>query len=173
MIDPFQSGHCFAEFHRRRPHTLRRSTIIALLIIVFFRPLAAQDKLLPVFQFNHLSNADGLPGNEIRSNVVRDRQGFIWFGTVNGLVRYDGYSCKVYRTFRGPHDALVLYFDSKGRLWVGTYGSGVSLYNPMKDRFVDFLPRQNDSLWLQTGHINSIVSVNATCTIDVEFTRSI
>lgn len=61
-------------------------------------PLSAQERLLPVFHFYRLSTADGLPTTEIRSSVGSDRNGFIWIGTVNGLARYDGYSCKVYCT---------------------------------------------------------------------------
>jgi ligand-binding sensor domain-containing protein len=130
--------------------------IAVLLLLSSLQPLAAQQKLLPVFDFRRLSTSEGLPNNEIRSNIIRDRQSLIWFGTVNGLVRYDGCTCKVYRTFRGPHDAIVLYLDTKWRLWIGTYGSGLSLYDPMKDRFVDFLQRQNDTSWLHVGHINCI-----------------
>lgn len=135
---------------------LRFGALVLAFLVLRYHPLSAQEKLLPVFKFNRLTTANGLPTNEIRSNVVRDRQGFIWFGTENGLVRYDGYTCKVYRTFKTPSDALVLYFDTKGRFWIGTYGSGLSLYDPLNDRFVNFLPRQDDSSWLQARHIYSI-----------------
>ena len=114
-------------------------------------PISAQDKLLPVFHFNHLTTADGLPSNEIRSNVVTDRQGFIWIGTVLGLARYDGYSCKVYRHIPGdPHSLssdgiMSLALDRRGFLWVGTWDTGLSLYDAPNDRFVNFLPRGKDS----------------------------
>ena len=66
--------------------------------------LSAQEKLLPIYHFNRLTTADGLPSNQIRSNVIRDRSGFIWFGTLEGLVRYVGQSCKVYNNRTGdPH----------------------------------------------------------------------
>jgi signal transduction histidine kinase/DNA-binding response OmpR family regulator/ligand-binding sensor domain-containing protein len=138
-----------------------RHTYVALvLLLLCFHTLVAQEKLLPVFHFNHLTTAEGLPTNHVRSNVVRDRQGFIWVGTVTGLARFDGYSCKVYRNRPGdPHslssDAVVaLHVDAKGRLWIGTYASGLSLYDAMNDRFVNFLPRRGDSSWLQAKNIS-------------------
>ncbi len=119
-------------------------------LMVFHQLLSAQDKLLPVFHFNRLTTGDGLPTNEIRSNIVTDRQGFVWIGTVNGLARYDGYTCKVYRNIRDdPHSIssngiMSLLVDSRGLLWVGTFDTGLSLYDAANDRFVNFLPRAKD-----------------------------
>jgi len=138
------------------PRVFRSGALVLAFLVLSFHPLFAQEKLLPVFDFRRVTVADGLPSNEIRSNVVRDRQGFIWVGTESGLARYDGYTCRVYREFSSPNNALVLYVDTRGRLWIGTYGSGLSLYDPTNDRFLNFLPRPNDSSWIQAGHIVSI-----------------
>jgi ligand-binding sensor domain-containing protein len=110
----------------------RLATRVVLLgtALLLCSALSAQEQLLPVFHFNRLTTADGLPSNEIRSNVVRDRQGFIWFGTENGLARYDGYICKVYRLFSSSNSVMTLHVDTKGRLWIGAYASGLSLYDP-------------------------------------------
>ncbi len=151
-------------------HACRKFGVESLALALLFlrcRPLAAQDKLLPVFHFNRLTTADGFPSNEMRSNVVRDPQGFIWVGTVDGLVRYDGYSCKVYRNQPGnPHSlssnsVITLHVDRKGRLWVGTSATGLSLYDPSKDRFVNFLPRRADSLWFQGHYVGYIMEDGA------------
>ena len=137
---------------------------VTLLILAFASQLlSAQEKLHPVYHFNRLTIADGLPSNQIRSNVIRDRSGFIWFGTLEGLVRYDGQSCKVYSNRTGdPHSlssnvVISLYEDTKGRLWVGTYATGISLYDHMRDRFVNFLPRRNDSLWFPGHYVASFM----------------
>jgi hypothetical protein len=84
-------------YNSRAPSVAWRRTLFILLTIAGSRPLVAQDRLLPVIHFNRLTTADGLRSNQIRSNVVRDRQGFIWVSTENGLTRYDWYTCKVYR----------------------------------------------------------------------------
>ena len=58
-------------------------------------PLAAQDRVA----FRHLTIADGLSQNAV-SAIVQDRRGFMWFGTKDGLNRYDGYTFIVTNTTR-------------------------------------------------------------------------
>ena len=135
--------------------TLWASVILLGLAVHLCSPLFAQDQLLPVFHFQHLSTDDGLSTNEIRSPVVRDGKGFFWIGTYNGLERYDGYSFKDYRKIPGDPYSLSsnavwsLLVDRKQRLWVGTFETGLSLYDPNRDRFLNFLPRLGDSSWYQ------------------------
>ena len=100
---------------------------VPLLMLAFAcQLLPAQEKLLPVFHFNHLSTASGLPTDEIPSNVVRDAQGFVWVGTKDGLVRFDGHSCEVYRNNRpepgklSSSHIMALHADRRGFLWFGT-----------------------------------------------------
>ncbi len=134
-----------------------------LLIIAFSRQLAAQDKLLQVFHFNRLSMADGLPTDGIRARVVRDRKGFVWIGTVNGLERYDGYTVKDYRNVPGDpgslpaNSVMCLLVDRTGRLWVGTTESGLCLYDPSRDRFLNFLNRSDDSFGQRLRYIHAIL----------------
>ena len=45
-------------------------------------------------RFNHLTSEDGLSNNRVLS-VIRDSKGFMWFGTLDGLNRYDGYEFRV------------------------------------------------------------------------------
>jgi len=78
----------------------------------------------------------------MRSRVVRDDNGFVWLGTVNGLERYDGNSFKDYRN--NPDDPsslssntiMSLLVDRKQRLWVGTFETGLSLFDAGRDRFL-------------------------------------
>ncbi len=90
--------------HRQSRIGASAMRVVPLLIRAFAcELLPAQEKLLPVLHFNHLTTADGLPSNEMRSPVVRDHSGYVWVGTENGLARYDGYGCKVYRN--DPNDS--------------------------------------------------------------------
>ena len=65
----------------------------------------------------------------------------MWFGTNDGLNRYDGYNFNCYRhDEENPHSIglgriSVLFVDKKGRLWVGTDQGGLSLYNPYLEQF--------------------------------------
>lgn len=55
------------------------------------------------FTFKHVDVFNNLPNSRTLS-IIKDKQGFMWLGTVSGLVRYDGYRLKVYL-----HDSMILY----------------------------------------------------------------
>jgi len=70
------------------------------------------------------TNADGLAGDGVNT-IVQDRQGNLWFGTDNGLSRFDGTNWVSYRQGNGSHDligkrVLALHVDRLDVLWVGT-----------------------------------------------------
>ncbi len=91
-------------------------------------------------KFQHLTPKDGLSHDNVTA-ILQDRRGFMWFGTEDGLNRYDGYSFKVYKhnprdSTTIPHNNVAdLYEDTRGRLWVATYG-GLVIYDPVRDAFV-------------------------------------
>lgn len=91
-------------------------------------------------QFDHLGSEDGLSQVSV-SAILQDRQGFLWFGTSDGLNRYDGYEFEIF--YHDPDDPgslshrriRALYEDPQGRLWVGTDGGGLDLMDPEVGRF--------------------------------------
>jgi ligand-binding sensor domain-containing protein len=90
--------------------------------------------------FNHLTVEHGLSNNSILS-IAQDRQGFMWYGTNNGLNRYDGHRFRVYKMNREDSSSisndniLSLFSDASGTLWIGT-SNGLNKYVPEKDAFV-------------------------------------
>jgi signal transduction histidine kinase/ligand-binding sensor domain-containing protein len=94
-------------------------------------------------RFEHLTSEDGLSSNRVLS-VVRDSKGFMWFGTFDGLSRYDGYEFKVFRHDPGNADSLSanmvvrLCEDRDGFLWVGTNGGGLNRYDPRTEQFTHY-----------------------------------
>ncbi|HRH37101.1 MAG TPA: two-component regulator propeller domain-containing protein [Flavobacteriales bacterium] len=92
-----------------------------------------------VLAFRSLTIQDGLSQGMV-SAIIQDRHGFMWFGTKDGLDRYDGYTFKVYR--HDPQDStslrdnhiLSLLEDRAGRLWVGT-NKGLDLFDPTTESF--------------------------------------
>ncbi len=91
--------------------------------------------------FEYLSIEQGLPSNSVNC-VYQDRKGFIWLGTNNGLVRYDGYECKVYRHDPKNNNSIssdaVVFFaseDSAGNFWVGTLRGGLNKFDRYTNRF--------------------------------------
>lgn len=77
-------------------------------------------------------------------SVAKDQQGFLWFGTAEGLKRYDGYQFISFQHEANQPNSLsnnnvgVMLNDSKNRLWVGTWGGGLNLYQPESQTFQKF-----------------------------------
>jgi ligand-binding sensor domain-containing protein/AraC-like DNA-binding protein len=99
---------------------------------------------------------DGLPQNSV-SAMIRTRQGYTWFGTRSGLVRFDGIRFRVYNRWNTPglknDRILCLYEDKSGALWVGTDGGGISRLQEGKWS-VYYTPRQglaNNTIRAITG----------------------
>ncbi|TGE21118.1 sensor histidine kinase [Hymenobacter metallicola] len=112
-------------------------------------PVVAPAQPSAALTFHTLTAAQGLSENSVYS-IVQDKQGFLWFGTQDGLSRYDGVEFRVFRN--DPQRAgslssnfiLSLAEDQQGQLWVGTGGGGLCRYNPVTGRFRTFEYEQND-----------------------------
>lgn len=92
----------------------------ALMTVALGAPRAAGEAP----RFTRLSVEDGLSQSSVQQ-ILQDRKGFLWFGTQEGLNRYDGYRFTVHRAreqpgFLGDHDITALIQDARGDLWVGT-----------------------------------------------------
>ena len=91
----------------------------------------------------HLTTNEGLGNNSIRY-IYQDKKGFIWFATLNGLSRYDGYSFITFRPELGSKISLTdhritnLEEDKNGFLWINTSAELFSCFDLKKDCFVDF-----------------------------------
>lgn len=94
------------------------------------------------------SVAEGLPSSEVYE-VFEDSHGFLWFGTDNGVVRFDGFELEKLSIDRGLTDPVVFGFleDKKGRIWFRTYSGRLCYYlkgaihpYPFNDKLVTILP---------------------------------
>ncbi len=105
---------------------------------------------------------DGLPTNAVRC-IVQDKQGFIWFGTDNGLCRYDGYEVQTFLIPQNKFDQFVcaLYVTDEGLL-VGT-ARGAYLFSFRTEQFTQlsdkittqvgsFSQDGDGNIWIATGH---------------------
>ena len=92
--------------------------------------------------FEKITAENGLSNNMILC-IIQDKKGFMWFGTHNGLNRFDGYQIKIYRSIQGDTTTLIdeyvhsLYEDSEGILWAATV-NGLNRYERELDRFAQF-----------------------------------
>ena len=118
-----------------------RRSVWLVLLLSYFLPgtLPAGHKV----KFSHLTLEDGLPEMGVWT-LLQDRLGFMWFGTSNGLTRYDGYS---FETFKPDPDdpasiggrlVTALTEDREGNLWVGTRRGGINRLDRSSGRFERF-----------------------------------
>jgi len=102
--------------------------------------------------FNSITTETGLPESQIVS-FTQDKYGYLWFGTQNGLVRYDGFKLKHYPfKDREGNDIDVcsinsLYEDSQGTLWAIVLESGIYTYNVRTDAFERMIIENESELY--------------------------
>lgn len=130
--------------------------LLAIVGMMFHVLVNSQD-----IRFEHIRVEEGLSDLTVRC-IIQDHVGYMWFGTNNGLNRYDGreivkfsFSPNDPHTLRG-NIIYCLYEDTRGNLWVGTWGGGLSLYNRETDTFLTF--QHDDSNPGSIGH-NDIWSI--------------
>ncbi len=100
-------------------------------------------------KFIHIGIGNGLSSNLV-NKIYKDSRGFMWFGTWNGLDRYDGYRITEYRHDNSDPESISanaifsIAEDSEGNIWVGT-NYGISRYNREAGTFTTFLHDPEDS----------------------------
>lgn len=118
----------------------KKECLLIAMLLVSNLLASANDYIL-----DKITSANGLPQNYVRS-IIQDSKGFMWFTTYDGIVRYDGYSFKVYRRHdNGLGTGLILCVteDQKGDIWLGTENDGMYRYSVDTDYFTrisSFLP---------------------------------
>lgn len=136
--------------------------IIVFLFITFLltmtdASLADRDDV----RFEELSLEEGL-SQTIVECITQDQRGFMWFGTEDGLNRYDGYTFSVLRHDPENTNSLVynhilsLSVDSKGFIWIGTFDSGLDMFDPYSENFTHYRFDQDDPESLSNDHVISI-----------------
>jgi ligand-binding sensor domain-containing protein len=115
------------------------STIWLFLLIIIHH---AHSQLKPIedLKFENYSPRNGLPSDYIET-ITQDKYGFIWLGTPNGLIRYDGITFKTYRhnntdSLSLPdNDAKSIVADETGKVWLATR-NGLFYFNYSTDNFI-------------------------------------
>ena len=117
---------------------------IILLSCIFF----SQKVFAEQYKVEKIDAEGGFPSNLVYK-IYQDSKGFIWFGTMYGLYRYDGVNYISHRynpfdsTSIGNDDVISIFEDSKGYLWFGTFLGGVSRYDAKTSSFIRFIHKEN------------------------------
>ncbi|MDB5248330.1 MAG: signal transduction histidine kinase [Segetibacter sp.] len=91
------------------------------------------------YYFRHYKVENGLSNNMVTA-VLQDKKGFVWFGTKDGLNRFDGYNFKVFRNEQnnpksiGANFIHCIYESADSNIWVGTY-KGLYRYDELTESF--------------------------------------
>ncbi len=112
-----------------------------------------------VLRFDHINIEQGLSQSSVRV-IFQDSIGFLWFGTEDGLNRYDGYN---FKTFKPDPDIInslsdrwitAIVEDKEGYLWIGTRQGGLNRYDPRIEQFTLFHHDKENPSSISDDHIN-------------------
>lgn len=118
------------------------TTLLTFFIIVFTSTLLYAVSDNEQISFSSITTKDGLSQNDVNC-ILQDNQGFMWFGTYDGLNRYDGYEFISYRyktdSNKGLNSNLIhsIAEDKQHNIWVGTDDRGLSMIRQADEVTID------------------------------------
>ncbi|MFO7447119.1 MAG: two-component regulator propeller domain-containing protein [Ignavibacteriaceae bacterium] len=128
-----------------------------MIVLFGYGNLSARDVKI---EFTHFTSEDGLSLNSV-TQILQDRTGFLWFGTYNGLNRYDGYDYKIFLPDpKNPnsisnHSISALCEDKEGYIWVGTL-DGLNRYDWKTEEFRIYRNDPNDLRSISSSGVYSV-----------------
>lgn len=135
-------------FRRRKTERLdllkKKLALLLVLLIIGCTEAIAQKYNIKTYSVN-----DGLPSSQVYDIHVDDN-GYAWFATAYGLVKFDGYNFETFNKSHGLRDELLydIFEDSNSDLWVSSETGGVGLFSSGKFNYLSELDRL-DTLTVQ------------------------
>lgn len=124
---------------RHELENMKKLLTLGLILFVCARAFSADARRQNAYYFRSFEVEDGLSQNMVYS-IIQDREGFMWFGTQDGLNRYDGNTFKIYKKNGdkpgriGSNGIFSMVQDCNGIIWIGT-ADGVYAYDPLYESF--------------------------------------
>jgi ligand-binding sensor domain-containing protein len=138
----------------------RAPALLAAFLVVMSTACSAAARLEAVV-FERISIEEGL-SQSIVECILQDSRGFMWFGTQDGLNKYDGYRFTVLK--QNPKDpnsltgnwVLSLCEDRTGLIWIGMFNGGLNSYDPATGRFTRYRASPGDASSLSHDLVRTI-----------------
>ncbi|MTI66174.1 MAG: histidine kinase [Firmicutes bacterium] len=134
---------------------------IILAIIIFLSPIKVYADNHSI-RFNNITVEEGLSQGSV-FEILQDNKGYLWFGTYDGLNKYDGYEFKTYKNTPFDEETLtnngvtVIHEGSNNNLWIGTY-NGLNKYSYKTDSFTQYRHDKEDNNSISSDVINEILT---------------
>lgn len=149
--------------------------ILSLMLIVFLLSFTlfsqTEDSIEPSenITFEHIDKINGLSNNSVTC-ILQDSKGFMWFGTKDGLNKYDGYKFTIFKHDDNDKNSirhnviLAIYEDSSNNIWIGTRDKftkskikgSLNKYTHETEKFVTFVNNHSDPTSLSSGFVSAI-----------------
>ncbi len=119
---------------------LTKKTLGSICWILWISATFAQTS---TYKFERLSIKDGLSHSNVYT-IIQDKSGYMWFGTQDGLNKYDGYEFTIYRHEPSNPNSLStgnfgkIFQDTSGIFWFGTFGGGIDKFDPKTNKFTNY-----------------------------------
>ncbi len=126
-------------------------------VILFFSFVAFSQN----YKFEKVGTRAGLSHSNI-SCILQDSRGFMWFGTRDGLNKYDGYRFTVFKndaddtTTLAHNTVMDIVEDEQGDIWIATWGGGLNKYDREGNYFVRYTHSESDTNSLSDNLLYSI-----------------
>lgn len=133
---------------------LLRQALMVLGFVLLLQPLQMRAALQNI-EFTSLNNRDGLSNSQVNA-ILKDKTGYVWFGTQSGLNRFDGFRMKTFLYSATNQTSLAnnyvdeLQEDNEGKIWVHT-SVGYCVYDPTTEQF-----DRKPEVWLKTINVEGV-----------------
>ena len=152
IINGEVSGISISKYFASPKHLL----FIVISLLAYYQSFAQYKFTNPII----IDKNNGLSSNCI-TTITKDSAGFLWFGTDNGLCRWDGIAAKVFQPDKSDSNSIsgkiikaksLLWDESRNKLFIGTE-NGLSVYDPQSGKFKNYLINSQNS-----GSLKAIVT---------------
>jgi ligand-binding sensor domain-containing protein/signal transduction histidine kinase len=138
---------------------IRKYCFLTILTLLVIPSLPGQEAYM---RFRRITINEGLSLSSVYS-IYQDSKGFMWFGTEDGLNKYDGQSITVFGAATDQHNILAnkwieqVYEDKSGMIWLGSRG-GLTMFNPRKGQFLVLRHDPASAFTLSNDTVSAIIS---------------